>query len=788
MVLSIACTHKPFFTQPIFLTNTADKLRVPASEGSFEREFRLYSVTTYLPKEIQLYSRVGLMSLSLELKLKSGLNPESKVACRSFAVQASKFETQEYLEQINLTESNQTFTITPNIQSVYCQYSGSDRHVDIAANYKLIPYAPSPFEYGGEELVKTIEQKTTLQTFIEKLKSAQVFDKNLVKELEGLGQLNLIKKKINANSIFNFVADINEGDYLEQIKSNGSANPGGILSTEYGPEGTNGARIPLNKNRLLLPNEEPFSLVCGIKEGSSYQRILYRGRQNLGVGKSDIKGALYCSFNTRVDSFANATGSFDVAFYSFNKSKVLLALSDQIHSLEQKIVQFEGHKKDIIIKQSLGQSRSFEYYLLQISENDRVWRLMEPPKYCAETEIAPIYKFEEGARMSTNSTGEFCSNPILLSNKQGIASCDGLKGDEHYHGRLFLFNEKMQNLKKVTVKSLKVDEMNSSIDASRMPILLKDDNGKEKSFAVSTYDGRILIYDLNLATLGTISPKNVHMINDLLPLGKKKFATVIDYENDQFEQTHSKLHIFEEDKMLAAIDIPEADITTYSELFYSTLDNKIYLSTDKGKLLIYTSEGVLLNNILVEDKVQLSKVNRDDWGLYLGSRSGKVYFLDKDELKPELIYSVPHSGTTEVDISSGKSIPRPPAIFHQPLLFGQDDLVITSAQDGRLHFLSRKGVLRKIVQTNFVSSLFSVESMDVGEGKIIVATSISYMNFYLPSGENIATYTNTGAENFYVPLHLTGSSYVAGMYKGVFKFNLKKKETTGKSEFFKICN
>jgi outer membrane protein assembly factor BamB len=192
----------------------------------------------------------------------------------------------------------------------------------------------------------------------------------------------------------------------------------------------------------------------------------------------------------------------------------------------------------------------------------------------------------------------------------------------------------------------------------------------------------------------------------------------------------------------------------------------------------------------VESNVRLSKVNLDDDRIFVGSQTGKIYTIDwseNSEMEAKLIAKLPYSGETQLNFSTKETYPIPPVVAHQPILAGENGLVVASAQDGRLYFMKRSGEFEKIVQTDYVRELFDFSQMTLDQQNFIVATSISYINVYLPTGEKVATYSNAGAENFYTPLWMSGNSYAAGMYKGVFQFKMKRLEGTYSSESMKLC-
>lgn len=767
------------------------KQRLPASETEFFKDYRLYSVTEYLPREMQIYQRSLPMELNLTAKLHESSRDIDVIQCRIYEEEVKGFASENFIKEFQITKNSTVMELSDFTRSIFCQYRGIARHIDFTVGYSVKPHRPSPYEYGGEELEKVVQEKlglVALKTSLDLAIQNQKFDRDLISKLESRGLLKSLKKRVNASIIYNTVIELELNDYIEHVSSTGLASPGGMAGSSYGPIGLNGSFSLVKKEKLLVPNAEPFSLICGFKGQGTYQKLIFQGLSTVGKGRTGNQGTLVCSFNTKAASFSEATGSFEISLKHLRPIEAQASLQQSLIEIEQKIVAFEEKKKEVIIKETLSKGKTLSFYLNKVEALDKNLRQMEPPKYCKVTESSPAFALTEGLRMSTNAVGEFCGNPAKASTTLFMAACDGLKGPGAINGRLYLFNDKMQVVKKVTIPSLRPDDSITSVDSSRIPVVLYDEKNAAKGFAVSTYDARILFYDLSLREKNVIKLDDAYVINDLHKIGNDKIVVLVDYEEGPPLRQISKLVFIENAKVVNLVEIPNDDLIFFSQTFI--YNEKLYVSTDQGKILIYDLEGNLLKKVMVEAKTRLSKVNVSGSRIYVGSQSGKVYTIDwsdTEEMKPNLIAQLPYSGETQLNHTNRESFPIPPIVAHQPMLVGEDGLVVASVQDGRLYFMNRSGQIQKIVQTNYVRELFDFGQMVLNQQNFIVATSISYINVYLPTGEKVATYSNTGAENFFTPMWMSGNSFAAGMYRGVFQFKLKRLEGTNESEHLKVC-
>jgi hypothetical protein len=706
-----------------------------SEEDKLSNVFRFYGKHEYLPTKMRIYDRkfYGPVNLHLESDDFNFLSCSGHVGIHS-----------EVTEAFSFSASKVTIPLDKKTSFVECVYSGKNQHADLKVTYEVA-------EDNEVKISPNTEQLKMDQQLLSNLNEA-----NWAVSLKEIIQKNNFAKTIGAsiaaNTEFISFPGIEAGDLVEYQQAQGIIQYG---ISQYDADGTTSISS-FDKTKLLFPEAKPYALICGTKNNST-TRIMIEGKKNLSsISHSED---FFCTINTKSKAIIKTSGSFGVKLSHTSKKTVEKYLQDKLTQTQNQIAVWENENR-----QSEEEKKGFAALLFQsvkiLAAKDAGNRYKEPPTYCSKDLVGEEYSYKDIKRLVLGDVGKFCQSPVQLKPNQYLTLCDG-DAKTHYSGDFVIFDSTL----KVLLKSkLNATEDRITISSVDRPLVRKDSAGKNFDFVLTTKDGRILFYDLNGKLKKTIKVDYEFIENPImLPDG-----TMAALAFESLGSNSQRLYYFNDVEIINKIDLPDGN----GFLGPYLLNENVFVTGYDGQLLGFSKDKEKFVQTLVEKDGRLSPpAQLNDSTVIVGTATGKLFEVDINTGEKKLLYRAQYTGETAYSFSTSKMEALLPRIEFTPIVLKDGRIAFATSGDGRVHMITPQGQTEWQVSTPIVSGLLNFSALPNTD--YFLTGSISYMTIVRPDGHILARYSNSGAENPFVPLPIGKNRFLSGMYNGVFLFELK---------------
>lgn len=737
LLFAFACSFAPF--------RNPDRSIALSDEEKPSHTFRFYGKQGYLPKTVRIYERKFHAPVELRLETED----PSKLSCLGYIGYSS-----EVSETYTLTASPHILNIDKKVSYVDCTYSGQAQHQDLKVSYQLIK-------------VPVI----LVSPFAEKLKADQLLLQQLSESNWQIALIEIIKMHKLSKTIGGSIPataelikfpEVAEGDWVEFQEAQGIIQYG---ISQYTPEGT--SSIPAaDRIKLLYPDARAYALICGSKN-----KIMIEGKKNLAPYLNG--GEFFCAINVKTKSFIKTSGSFGVKLSHVSKQSLKLVLEERIKQTEQQIAEWDA------ANQGQAEDNSANLKLLnqlvhQLAAKDAAYRFKEPATTCSSEISGESFTYKDIKRLVLGDVGKFCSSPSELAPGRYLTICDG-DAITHHSGDFTIFDGTLKIISKVKLPATEERTTLSSVDK---PLVRKDATGKNIDFVLATKDGRVLFYDLNGKLKKTLKIDFEYLESPiLLPDGS---MVLTGYET-LMSDTQSLFYLNDKE-VLAKIDLTSG--TTFAGPYL--LNGNVYVTSYEGQLLGFSPQKEKVVDEVIEKGERLSPpALLNESALVIGSGNGKLYSVDTLTGDKKLLHRANYTGETSYSFTSSKMEPLIPNIQFTPIVLNDGRIVFSTSGDGRVHMLEPDGKIAWQVHTPIVSGLLNFSRFPGTD--YFLTGSISYMTIVRSDGHILARYSNSGAENPFIPLPIGKNRFLSGMYNGVFLFEMKTTGQNSATEIKQLC-
>ena len=701
-----------------------------------EVEFHLFGKQVYLPREKVLFKSIGWNPLEIRL------SASEEISCGGNEGRKSVKE-ETVFNYSGFSAANFT-----------CSYTGTSKKVTIKLKYKLGSYQLRSYEYSLEKVQK-LQQEITALKEMDKTLSEGKWNSTIEEYALNSGIMRKSTQTISSNKEYVQFDFYSEQTKLELIRATGTVTVG-FLRTEYDSRGIQSGIHTGGRRGYLSDMNEPYSLICGEKSPNGYKKVLLNGGT---LSKADFKGFLHCSVNGKKGKFYKNKGSYRVTIEALNKDKLRKKVKSDIAKKESFLAKYEAEALARVDRENeTSINIAKRVFRNLIAQNNRdIFKT--PGDYCQAVDVADEIKLKVTKNINVSGVGVFCSNPHSLSSKRMVSFCDGPSNDA-YSGSIIQYDNNLKYLRKTKITSKERKKYSVTSDSKAISI-------GTGLFAVARNDDYVTILNSKGTVLRHLKVDRHSKAKIIPSIQQGDFSLV--HMTDYRGEYEYKLKTYHWKNGL----VKEFPIKFANEEVFKTqiIQNFFVMSSYDGYLGIYALDGTQIYGKIVETQKSLSYLAVDNEKFYFGSSSGRLYVLDLQLGDPREIYRAKYSGKIRGALDIHPDRPVLPSIAFAPVVL-EDKIVIASNRDGRIHYLDKEGHLLSITQTEYVREILSFGSTKRYGKDIIVAGSITYVNFLDTEGNRIGEYVKAGPEHFNVPQAQSDNSFYWGHYRQISKVSL----------------
>lgn len=369
-----------------------------------------------------------------------------------------------------------------------------------------------------------------------------------------------------------------------------------------------------------------------------------------------------------------------------------------------------------------------------------------PGDYCEVAKETKVYKISATPKMGGYVTGEFCADPLKLLNGNYLVVCDGSKkSNNQRNGRISIFSKNLKLIRSKTINFIDPDGVNPSVSA------ISGFAQVGKNIAISTMDGRILLFD---PSLKLISQKKIEGADYgfILKAWREHYflLSMNDSSNVTLSEFDAKLELINQ------VQVEEF----FGESHLSVIFDELYLITNTGHFYQVENDMRKVDSPL---KTAASHVLNFQGHAYFGDEQGNVWQMNSS-FKFKKIYEIPYSGETSLNLHTNEDNVIVPVVSFAPVV--NDTHLIVHSIDGRVHFLNlRDFKLDKVVKVAQASSDFNFSKFTLNQRDYLSVNSTSYQSILDMNGKLVGLNVFTGAEIFARPQGY-GRGWIQGSHKG----------------------
>lgn len=406
----------------------------------------------------------------------------------------------------------------------------------------------------------------------------------------------------------------------------------------------------------------------------------------------------------------------------------------------------------------------FNDWLVRVTLAQQVQELDRPPRLCEETVVSPLNALNTGFIYRMARSGEACTTPIIMGNKNVISFCQKSTSDDIAIEAKVL-NSKLAPLGQTIIPSLEIDTLS--------PKILKTSSGKEMVILhnltgniVGLTDSGKVAFAIQLPLEGTTVPATYE--GKIFAVSQEKIGGI---KNKLFILDHTG-------NILSETVLPGKEFST------PLVDqNGILVGNDQSQIIHLSSDGEILKIIELGESIKYPKATirhiiKDDKGhLTISTSKGEILKINETE-EAKSFFLASNSG--KKPHQSDKNLDRD--ILSAPVILKDGRMIIST--DNRLHFIKPDGELEKIVQTgNLFHTQSALSLLKYKDEELLWLGSMGSLYAFDLEGVKRMEFNpfdthrmESMAENYSSPVVSEDGRILVGVYQGLRWFKLGEKQ------------